>query len=66
MPEFNRSSSSQGKDTERHVASNATKYSEEELAFLKAMEQYMKQNRKRFPTFTEVLGVAKSLGYRKV
>ena len=42
-----------------------TEYSAEELEFLKAMERYKRENRRPFPTFCEVLIVAKSLGYRK-
>lgn len=41
-------------------------YSEEELEFLRAIEAYKRLNRRPWPTFTEVLSVAKSLGYRKV
>lgn len=38
----------------------------EELEFCKAMDRY-KRNRKRpYPTFSEVLKVIRSLGYRKV
>lgn len=37
-------------------------YSDDELEFLAAMQRYMSENRRRFPSFTEVLAVAKSLG----
>ncbi len=40
-------------------------YTPDEVEFIKAMELYMKDNKRRFPTFTEVLAVAYSLGYRK-
>lgn len=41
-------------------------YSEEEIAFMKAMDQYKRANRRPFPTWSEVLEVLRSLGYRKV
>lgn len=40
--------------------------SDEQLDFLMAIEQYKKQNKRNFPTWTEVLEVVKALGYRKV
>jgi hypothetical protein len=41
-------------------------YSDEEVAFLKAMQQYKQANRRPFPTLSEMLEVLHSLGYRKV
>ncbi len=41
-------------------------YTDEEQEFLQAMARYMKINQQPFPTFSEVLTVARSLGYRKV
>jgi hypothetical protein len=41
-------------------------YTDEEVGFLKAVMAYQRVNRRRFPTYTEVLAVAKSLGYRRV
>lgn len=38
----------------------------DELEFIKACERYMRENRRPFPKFTEILAVAKSLGYRKM
>jgi hypothetical protein len=40
-------------------------YSDEEIVFMKAMEQYKRANRRPFPTWSEVLEVLRSLGYRK-
>lgn len=40
-------------------------YSEEEIVFMKAMDQYKRANRRPFPTWSEVLEVLYSLGYRK-
>lgn len=41
-------------------------YSDEEIAFMKAMDLYKRNNRRPFPTWSEVLEVIRSLGYRKV
>jgi hypothetical protein len=41
-------------------------YDEAETAFMKAMERYKRENRRPFPTWSEVLEVLISLGYRKV
>ena len=40
-------------------------YSDEEILFMKAMDQYKRANRRPFPTWSEVLEVLHSLGYRK-
>ena len=41
-------------------------YSDEEILFMKAMDQYKRSNRRPFPTWSEVLEVLHSLGYRKI
>jgi hypothetical protein len=41
-------------------------YDEQETSFMKAMERYKRENRRPFPTWSEVLEVLISLGYRKV
>ena len=41
-------------------------YNDEEIIFMKAMDQYKRDNRRPFPTWSEVLEVLLSLGYRKV
>lgn len=41
-------------------------YTEEEIGFMKAMEDYKAAFARPFPTWSEVLEVLKSLGYRKV
>jgi hypothetical protein len=41
-------------------------YSDEERAFLVAMERYKRLRRRPFPTCREVLYVLRSLGYRKL
>jgi len=38
----------------------------EEAAFKTAMDRYKRENRRPFPTWSEVLEVLRSLGYRKV
>jgi hypothetical protein len=40
-------------------------YSDEEITFMKAMDQYKRANRRPFPTWSEVLEVLRSLGYRR-
>lgn len=39
---------------------------EEQLEFIKAMDEYKRVNHRPFPTFTEVLDLILYLGYRKV
>ena len=41
-------------------------YNDAEISFMKAMDQYKRANRRPFPTWSEVLEVLHSLGYRKV
>jgi hypothetical protein len=41
-------------------------YSIDEIEFMKAMDQYKRDNRRPFPTWSEVLEVLRALGYRKV
>jgi hypothetical protein len=41
-------------------------YDDDEIGFMKAMDQYKRDNRRPFPTWSEVLEVLRSLGYRKV
>jgi hypothetical protein len=40
-------------------------YSDDEIIFMKAMDQYKRANRRPFPTWSEVLEVLRSLGYRR-
>jgi hypothetical protein len=40
--------------------------SRDEIEFVKAMDQYKRDNRRPFPTWSEVLEVLRALGYRKV
>lgn len=41
-------------------------YNDEEIDFMKAMDQYKRANRRPFPTWSEVLEVLHALGYRRV
>ncbi len=40
-------------------------YTDEEIEFLMAIERYKRVERKPFPTWSEVLGVLRGLGWRK-
>jgi hypothetical protein len=40
--------------------------SDEQFEFLMAIDEYRRKNARPFPTWTEVLAVIKTLGYRKV
>lgn len=40
-------------------------YDDEETIFMKAMDRYKRENRRPFPTWSEVLEVLKSLGYQR-
>lgn len=41
-------------------------YNDQEIEFMKAMDQYKRDNRRPFPTWSEVLEVLRAIGYRKV
>lgn len=41
-------------------------YSEDEVEFMSAMDDYKRRSGRQFPTWSEVLEVVRSLGYRKV
>lgn len=43
-----------------------SEFTGEEVEFIRAMETYKRVYKRPFPTCHEVLGVLKSLGYRKV
>lgn len=49
----------------RSICFDGQDYTADEIEFIKAMEAYKRRTKRKFPTFTEVLAVAKSLGYRK-
>ena len=41
-------------------------YSDEEIEFMRAMDEYKRRAGRQFPTWSEVLEVLRDLGYRKV
>jgi hypothetical protein len=41
-------------------------YTDDEVDFMKAMDEYKRKAGRQFPTWSEVLEVIRSLGYRKV
>ncbi len=41
-------------------------YTDDEIEFMKAMDTYKRSSGREFPTWSEVLEVVSSLGYRKV
>jgi hypothetical protein len=41
-------------------------YSDQEIDFMKAMDDYKRRSGRQFPTWSEVLEVLHSMGYRKV
>lgn len=48
------------------ILSVGSEYTDEEREFLIAMERYVRKERRRYPSYTEILNVAKALGWRKV
>ncbi len=52
--------------TEERRAAEEGEMTDEQFSFLMAIDRYKKENQRPFPTWTEVLEVAKALGYRKV
>ena len=40
-------------------------YTTEEITFMKAMDQYKRDNHRPFPTASDILAVIHALGYRK-
>ena len=41
-------------------------YTDEEIEFMRAMDLYKRKSGRQFPTWSEVLEVVRSLGYRQV
>jgi hypothetical protein len=54
------------KERLRDVYSSTVEYTEEEILFFRAVEQYKKKYKRLFPSLREVLAIARSLGYRRV
>jgi len=53
------------RSTDRKAAEEG-QMSDEQFAFLMAIEEYKRKNSRPFPTWTEVLEVIKAIGHRKV
>lgn len=49
----------------RQVGLHNVNFTPDEIEFMKAVDQYKRDNRRPFPTCSEVLAVLKALGYRK-
>lgn len=45
---------------------NELEYTQEQIEFMMAMDEYKKRSRRMFPTYSEILTVLKGLGYQKV
>ena len=52
--------------TDYRRAAEEGEMTEEQLAFILAMDEYKRVNNRPYPSLTEVLGVFLYLGYRKV
>jgi hypothetical protein len=52
--------------SDERKAAEEGQMSDEQFEFLMAIDEYKRKNSAPFPTWTEVLEVIKSLGYRKV
>lgn len=48
------------------ISQSDIEYSDEDLEFLRAIQDFKKAEGRPFPTWSETLEVLKSLGYRKV
>lgn len=54
-----------GRDAKYKCNSFNVPYSDEEREFMVAMDKFKRESSRPHPTWAEVLGVAKGLGYRK-
>ena len=52
--------------SEERKAAEQGQMSQEQFEFLMAIDEYKRKNDRPFPTWTEVLDVIKTMGYRKV
>lgn len=52
--------------TEERRAAEEGEMTDEQFEFLMAIDRYKKENKRPFPTWTEVLEVIRALGYRQV
>ena len=61
----NRGKTAEVKKPTRKVSRFSTPVEEEELEFIQAIEEFKQREQQPFPSWTQVLGVLKGLGYRK-
>lgn len=54
-----------GRPAMAHPATGEPDYDDEEREFLMAIEAFKRATGRKFPTWTEALGVLKSLGYHR-
>lgn len=54
-----------GQKVNAHASTSEKAYTDEEREFLGAVERYKAKSGRRFPSFTEILGVARELGYAR-
>jgi len=52
-------------DDEEDKAAEAEEHSAEVLEFVTAIDEFKRKNQRPFPSWSEVLGVLRSLGWRK-
>jgi hypothetical protein len=52
-------------DPNKGLADDGSEYTRDEVEFMLAIEKYKRERQRPYPTFREVLSVARSLGYRK-
>lgn len=50
----------------KHITESMEVYSDEDFAWLMAVERYQREHNRRYPDNKEILALAKSMGYRKV
>ncbi len=52
--------------TDSRKSAEEGEMNDEQFEFIRAIDEYKRVNGRPFPSFTEILEIAKSLGYRKV
>jgi hypothetical protein len=51
--------------SDNHPATSQREYTAEELELLRAVEAFQRSTGRRFPTWTDLLGIVRSLGYTR-
>lgn len=52
--------------TYRNPITSEVDLTDDEVEFMKLVQRYKDDNHRPFPTYSEILGVLRSMGYRKV